>query len=62
MLRLTVQTAHAFGYRVIAPGLDDADALAAATHTGCVYGQGEAATELLQDHDSEPASPAQWPR
>jgi diguanylate cyclase (GGDEF)-like protein len=62
MLRLTVQTAHAFGYRVIAPGLDDADALAAATHTGCAYGQGGAATELLQDQDSEPASPAQWPR
>ena len=62
MLRLTVQTAHAFGYRVIAPGLDDADALAAATHTGCAYGQGVAATELLQDQDSEPASPTQWPR
>ena len=62
MLRLTVQTARAFGYRVIAPGLDDADALAAATHTGCAYGQGEAATDLLQDHDSEPASPTQRPR
>ena len=62
MLRLTVQTAHAFGYRVIAPGLDDADALAAATHTGCAYGQGLAATELLQDRDAEPAPLPQRPR
>ena len=62
MLRLTVQTAHAFGYRVIAPGLDDADALRAATDTGCAYGQGLAATELLQDHDDAPASLPQRPR
>jgi EAL domain-containing protein (putative c-di-GMP-specific phosphodiesterase class I) len=55
MLRLTVQTAHAFGYRVIAPGLDDAEALQAATATGCAYGQGLAATDLLQDHEIEPA-------
>jgi EAL domain-containing protein (putative c-di-GMP-specific phosphodiesterase class I) len=59
MLRLTVQTAHAFGYRVIAPGLDDAGALQAATATGCAYGQGLAATDLLQDHEIEPA-PVPW--
>ncbi len=50
-LRLTVQTAHAFGYQVIATGLDDADDLAAATHAGCTYGQGAAATDLLRDAD-----------
>ena len=54
MLRLTVQTAHAFGYRVIASGLDDVDTLSAATHTGCVYGQGLAATDLLPDDEIEP--------
>ena len=62
MLRLTVQTAHAFGYRVIAPGLDDAEALAAATHAGCAYGEGAAATELLQDRDPEPAPLPQRPQ
>ncbi|HEY5784286.1 MAG TPA: diguanylate cyclase [Microlunatus sp.] len=61
MLRLTVQTAHAFGYRVIASGLDDRDALAAATHAGCAFGQGLAATDLLPDHATEPSPLARRP-
>lgn len=49
VLRLTVQTARAFGYQVIAPGVDDAAILNAATEVGCDFGQGPAATDLLQD-------------
>jgi diguanylate cyclase (GGDEF)-like protein len=49
MLRLTVQTARASGYGVIAPHLADAEALSAATAAGCEFGQGLAARDLLQD-------------
>ena len=49
VLRLTVQTARAFGYQVIAPGVDEAAILNAATEVGCDFGQGPAATDLLQD-------------
>jgi diguanylate cyclase (GGDEF)-like protein len=49
LLRLTVQTAHAFGYRVVAPHLYDANALVAATRAGCDFGQGRAADDLLPD-------------
>jgi diguanylate cyclase (GGDEF)-like protein len=49
MLRLTVQTARAFGYHVIAPRLDDSAALVTATQAGCDFGQGSAAEALLQD-------------
>lgn len=49
LLRLTVQTAHAFGYRVVAPGLDDAASVALATRAGCEYGEGLAACDLLPE-------------
>lgn len=47
MLRLTVQTAHAFGYRVIAPGLADGTAISSAIQAGCELGEGQAAAALL---------------
>lgn len=49
VLRLTVQTARAFGYQVVAPRVDDTRVLAAATEVGCDFGQGPAATDLLPD-------------
>ena len=52
VLRLTVQTARAFGYRVIAPGLGDETTLATATRVGCDFGQGPAATDLLQNEQA----------
>jgi diguanylate cyclase (GGDEF)-like protein len=59
MLRLTVQTAHAFGYQVIAPGLDDGPAVSLATRAGCEFGQGLAATDLLPD-DSAMTMAVSW--
>ena len=53
LLRLTVQTAHAFGYRVIAPTIDDESILAAATESGCELGQGPAMADLLADQTVE---------
>jgi diguanylate cyclase (GGDEF)-like protein len=53
LLRLTVQTAHAFGYRVIAPQLDDEVVLIAASEAGCELGQGAAVADLLADHTVE---------
>ena len=59
MLRLTAQTAHAFGYRVVAPGLDDAASVSAATAAGCEFGQGLAAADLLPD-DAAMAVAVSW--
>jgi predicted signal transduction protein with EAL and GGDEF domain len=53
LLRLTVQTAHAFGYRVIARQIDDAATLVAASTAGCDLGVGVAVAELLADHSVE---------
>ncbi len=50
MLRLTAETARAFGYTVIVPALDDAESLAMAVGAGCEFGQGAAVLELLSDH------------
>jgi diguanylate cyclase (GGDEF)-like protein len=50
MLRLTAETARAFGYSVIVPALDDAESLAMAVGAGCEFGQGAAVLELLSDH------------
>ena len=48
-----MQTAHAFGYRVIAPTIDDESMLAAATEAGCELGQGTAMAEMLADQTVE---------
>lgn len=53
LLQLTVQTAHAFGYGVVAPRLDTSTALLAATTAGCEFGQGSATTELLHELDPD---------
>jgi EAL domain-containing protein (putative c-di-GMP-specific phosphodiesterase class I) len=50
MLRLTAETARAFGYTVIVPALDDAESLAMAVGAGCEFGQGAAVLDLLSDH------------
>ena len=50
MLRLTAETARAFGYTVIVPALDDAETLAMAVGAGCEFGQGTAVLDLLSDH------------
>ena len=50
MLRLTAETARAFGYTVIVPALDDAESLAMAVGAGCEFGQGSAVLDLLSDH------------
>jgi predicted signal transduction protein with EAL and GGDEF domain len=49
MLRLTAETARAFGYSVIVPALDDAESLALAVGAGCEFGQGAAVLDLLSD-------------
>jgi EAL domain-containing protein (putative c-di-GMP-specific phosphodiesterase class I) len=49
MLRLTAETARAFGYSVIVPALDDAESLAMAVGAGCEFGQGAAVLDLLSD-------------
>lgn len=53
LLRLTVQTAHAFGYRVIAPGIDHPHLLTAAAEAGCELGQGSTMADLLADQTVE---------
>jgi diguanylate cyclase len=53
LLRLTVQTAHAFGYQVIAQDVDDHALLTAASQAGCDLGQGPVMAELLIDHTIE---------
>ncbi len=53
LLRLTVQTAHAFGYRVIAPGIDDQHLLTTAAEAGCEFGQGPTMADLLADQTAE---------
>ncbi|SEP78078.1 putative bifunctional diguanylate cyclase/phosphodiesterase [Microlunatus flavus] len=40
LLRLTVETAHTFGWQVVAAGVTTADQLAALTEMGCRYAQG----------------------
>ena len=50
MLRLTAETARAFGYTVIVPALDDGESLAMAVGAGCEFGQGAAVLDLLSDH------------
>jgi diguanylate cyclase (GGDEF)-like protein len=40
LLRLTVETAHTFGWEVVATGVVDADQVAALAATGCEYAQG----------------------
>jgi diguanylate cyclase len=40
LLRLTVETAHTFGWEVVGSGVVDADQLAALTEVGCEYAQG----------------------
>lgn len=40
LLRLTVETAHTFGWEVVASGVVDADQIATLTAAGCEYAQG----------------------
>ena len=48
LLRLTVETAHTFGWEVVGGGVTDADQVAALAEVGCEYAQGPMPRRTVQ--------------
>ena len=57
LLRLTVETAHTFGWEVLGSGVVDADQLAALARVGCEYAQGPMPRRTLTALVTSPAAP-----
>ena len=58
LLRLTVETAHTFGWTVVAGGITEPDQLEALAEFGCRYAQGPMPRRTIAALSSSPARPA----
>ena len=56
LLRLTVETAHTFGWEVVASGVVDADQIATLAAAGCEYAQGPMPRRTVLSLTAQPAS------
>ncbi len=56
LLRLTIETAHTFGWEVVGSGVVDADQLAALAEVGCEYAQGPMPRRTILSLTGSPAA------